>query len=258
MRALVLDCETTGYNPNVNRVIELAITDFNTGETLVHTYFNPEVPIPVDIVALTKITDEMVADAPLFESHAVMIATIIRDSEVVIGYNPMFDRGMISGELRRCGQTTTWPLLICGKRLWDIYEPRDKRDLTNAYRRFVNDAGFDGAHGAMPDTLATAQVVREQLRQFELGDKSWRELDPEQATWWGPSNHVVWRDDVLVLNFGKNKGTPLTAIDRGYWQWIRNQEFPDHVKMVGDYLIDVRKTRPTDEELATWARDRGL
>jgi DNA polymerase III epsilon subunit-like protein len=275
-RAIVLDTETTGFSPHQHRVVEIAVVDFETGDTLLHTYLDPGEAIPEDASAVHGITWDqptykakdgtekpatMVKGQPTFDTVALELATIIQGAEAIIGYNPWFDRGMIAGEYRRLAQSTPgdvptprWPTLICAKRQWDLNEPREQRHLTNAYKRFVDQKGFDGAHGAMADTTATREVLIAQIFTFGLEGKSWEEFDPDQKRWCGPSDHVIVVDGVLVCNFGKYKGRPCHEIDLGYWRWIAGQDFPEHVKTIGDYCVV--KKGPTADELYGFAYGR--
>jgi len=255
MTAIVLDTETTGINPITSRITEIAIVDYDSGEHLLRSCINPECPIPPEITKITGITDETVANAPVFAALAGDIAMIISSAEVLIGQNPWFDQRMLVAEFARDNVIfiETWPMLICTKRIWDIYEPPTQRHLTNAFKRFVDPAGFPGAHGALADTMACRAVLQAQVKTFGLEGKSWDTFDPEQKTWWGPSNHIVWEGGILRINFGKYKGEPCHAVDRGYWRWLTNQEFPEHVLVMADYMTIVASNIITDSELATWA-----
>lgn len=257
--AVVVDTETTGLEPGSARVIEIAMViagDDGTVETLFHSYVNPECPIPEEITKITGITNEMVASAPKFAEIAQDVAHILSRAEAMIGQNPWFDRGMIAAELVRAKVDVRWPVLVCTKRTWDIYEPREQRHLTNAYKRFVDRAGFEGAHGALADATACARVICAQIREFGLQDKEWRDWDPEQKTWWGPSSHILWKDSVLVMNFGKHKDQLVHTVDRGFWRWVQSKDFPEHVKVLADYMTDVAKPDITAEQLASWAYGR--
>lgn len=254
MSAIVLDTETTGVLKS-DRITEIAIVSFETKEVLIHTYVNPEVEIPEMITEITGITNETVKDAPKFRDIADQVSDIIGLSSAMIGHNPWFDQRMIAAEMERCDASTKWPILICTKRMWDIHEPRDKRHLQNAYKRFVHREGFEGAHGAFADTMACLEVFYNQIEEFGLDGKSWDEFDPNQKTWMGPSDHIVWSENMLILNFGKYKGIPCHKIEKGYWNWICNQDFPEHVKTLADYLTVVNKNADADD-LASWAYGR--
>lgn len=256
--AIVLDVETTGLSPREHRITEIAIVDFASGNTLIHTYVNPQVKIPADITRITGISDETVKDAPAFYEIAEPVADFIGLAKALIGHNPWFDRSMLAAEFTRSQTMVRWPTLICTKRLWDLHEPKEQRHLQNAYKRFVDKEGFTGAHGALADTKACHAVAKAQIEYFNLQERSWEEFDPEQTVWYGPSSHVVWRDGILVVNFGKNKDVPCHKVDAGFWRWISKQEFPEHVMVLADYMSAVAKPNITGEELATWAYGRSV
>lgn len=251
MTAIVLDTETTGLEPRTARIVELTIVEYETGDLLFHCRFDPEVPIPPDATAVHGITDEMVVGLPKFREHAATIALILGRADAMIGFNPQYDKGMVGGEFSRLGMSCQLPPAICSKRLWSKHEPRN---LTAAYKRFVDPAGFSGAHGSMADTLATRAVMLAQVREFGLEGKPWSEFGQEMVVWVGPSNHIICDDATLKINFGKHRGVAIQDVDLGYWRWILNQDFPDHVKEIGDYMTIVYKPGvTTPEELYGWA-----
>ena len=66
---IAFDLETTGLNPLNDCITEIAAYRFVNGEPYdqYSTLINPGISIPKNIVEITGITDEMVADAPLIE-----------------------------------------------------------------------------------------------------------------------------------------------------------------------------------------------
>ncbi len=255
MSAIVLDTETTGLSPNTSRITEICIVDWDSGAVLLRTYLDPECPIPEEITKITGITDETVLGAPKFHEIAGDIASMISSADVVIGQNPFFDKGMLMAEFARTDKAVAWPLLVCTKRLWDVYEPREERHLMNAYKRFVDRKGFEGAHGALADTMACRNVLMAQIAEFGLQNIPWDEMDPERKLWWGPSAHVLKKDERLICNFGKNKDKPIAEVDVGFWRWIKERDFPDHVMMVAIKMIDFTESDRANlsERIHTWA-----
>ena len=70
MREIVFDTETTGLDPNTgDRVTELGCVEvidcIPTGKTF-HTYVNPQRSIPKEVIEITGLTAEFLADKPLF------------------------------------------------------------------------------------------------------------------------------------------------------------------------------------------------
>lgn len=95
--ALLLDVETTGLNSARDQIIELGMVKFAylpDGRTtrVLDTFscFNqPSVPIPMEVTALTGITDEMVDGHSLDPNR---VAAFAADAVVVIAHNAAFDR----------------------------------------------------------------------------------------------------------------------------------------------------------------------
>jgi len=100
----VIDVETTGGSPASDRVIEIAVILYD-GERIVETYstlVNPLRGIDPYVTKLTGITQEMVADAPTFESIHQKILDLTHES-IFVAHNVKFDFGMIRQEYRRLG-----------------------------------------------------------------------------------------------------------------------------------------------------------
>jgi DNA polymerase-3 subunit epsilon len=107
MRQIFLDTETTGLSPESgDRVIELGCIEMDgrrlTGRHL-HFYFNPERRNSEDAVKIHGLTDEFLADKPLFASVVDEFIEFVRDAEIII-HNAGFDVGFLNEELRRCGR----------------------------------------------------------------------------------------------------------------------------------------------------------
>ncbi|MAZ72227.1 MAG: DNA polymerase III subunit epsilon [Flavobacteriaceae bacterium] len=106
MREIVFDTETTGLDPNTgDRVTELGCVEvidcIPTGKTF-HAYVNPQRPIPKEVVEITGLTTEFLADKPLFEEIADDFISFVGDS-VMVAHNAPFDRGFINMEMARLG-----------------------------------------------------------------------------------------------------------------------------------------------------------
>ena len=82
------DLETTGTNITTDRIIELAyVKVFPNGKTEEKDiYINPGMPIPPASTAVHHITDEMVADKPLFKDVARNIAKVFEGADIA-GFN---------------------------------------------------------------------------------------------------------------------------------------------------------------------------
>lgn len=100
----VLDVETTGGSPKRERIIEIAIIKTD-GEKVIDTYetlINPEKNIPPFVCQLTGISNQMVEQAPLFESVAEKIDSFTQGCTIV-AHNAHFDYGFLKNEFKYIG-----------------------------------------------------------------------------------------------------------------------------------------------------------
>ncbi len=100
----IIDIETTGSQPSVDRITEIAIFihDGNQVVDQFDTLINPGRPIPYFISQLTGITDEMVRDAPSFHEVAKQIVQIT-EGNVFVAHNVRFDYSFVKKEFADLG-----------------------------------------------------------------------------------------------------------------------------------------------------------
>src|SRR5688572_12339278 len=101
----IVDIETTGGYAANNAITEVAIVLHNGHEIegRYQTLINPLQKIPLYISALTGITHQMVADAPLFEQVAPRIARLL-EGRVFVAHNVNFDYSFLKHHLQMAGQ----------------------------------------------------------------------------------------------------------------------------------------------------------
>jgi DNA polymerase-3 subunit epsilon len=259
-RLVIFDCETTGTDRLQDQVIELCIQRGLADDAPSQTWrIKPTVPIHPGAQAVHGITLAELEGCPSFVEVAEAIAQVFAETDVIVGYNIAFDIDMLQAEYTRIGK----PLLdLNGKkivdafRLWQQCEPRS---LQHAHQRFVGN-GFSAAHSASADVAATGRVLSGMLRAFDLADQDWEAIackcDPQyaaRASWVGPSRHLRWEGDVVVLGFGKHSNAPVHQLaagpDRGFLRWVVERDFPVHVSEVCRAALDL-----PGEEFLAWAR----
>ena len=230
---IVLDTETTGADPEVDRIIQLGYVriaiDGQVEER--ELLFNPDQLIPADSTKIHGITHAMVAGKPQFESMAKELAVTLEGD--VVGYNVKFDVKMLWYEFQRA--KVKWN---CGKLLdpCKIFMSYNARDLTSAVREYL-DEDHAHAHSALPDTRAAGRVLLAQLKRHEDLPSTVDELHhmlfikaPEGYA--DADRKLSLRDGVIGITFGKHKGKSLEDTPRKYLQWILGGDFSKQVKNV--------------------------
>lgn len=167
MREIVLDTETTGLKPeDGHRIIEIGalemVNHVPTGKTF-HIYINPERDIEAGAMAVHGITDERVANEPLFAEVVDDFLEFIGTSPLVI-HNAPFDMGFINAELIKCGRAAlpndrAVDTLVMARRKF----PGGQASLDALCRKFGIDNSHRELHGAMIDTDLLADVYIELL-----------------------------------------------------------------------------------------------
>ena len=102
-RQILLDTETTGLSPKQgHRIIEVGCVEMVnrklTGNTL-HLYINPEREVDAGALRVHGISNEFLADKPVFSEVAMDIWHFIADADLII-HNAPFDLGFLNHEFK--------------------------------------------------------------------------------------------------------------------------------------------------------------
>lgn len=178
LRFAVVDVETTGTAPGrQDRVTEIAIVhvDGHTVSECYESLVNPERAIPPQIVALTRITQEMVRGAPRFPQVAADVVSRLRE-RVFVAHNASFDWRFVSHEVQRAAGVMLTGETLCTVRLARALLPQlPRRSLDAVTHYFGIDIG--ARHRAAGDAMATAHVLVRLLQLAEeRGASTWRGL----------------------------------------------------------------------------------
>lgn len=159
----IVDIETTGGQPKIDRITEIAILIFDgekiTGEF--STLINPERKIPYRITQITGIDDKMVRPAPKFYEVARRIFEMT-ENQIFIAHNVNFDFGFmraefesLGGEFKRKKLCTVQMSrkLLPGKRSYSLGNLCQELGITNEAR-----------HRALGDARATTELFKYLLK----------------------------------------------------------------------------------------------
>jgi len=158
--AVSLDCETTGLDVAIDRVVSAAGIVMHGPRLYRHLAYdrlvNPGAPIPPSSTAIHGITDAMVADAPPVSQVLAELAELVR-GRVIIGHNIAFDLAVLRNEAARHGVAWTDPPALCTALLFSFLYPRH-RDLNMEAVAAMCGAEIEGRHTAFGDCLVTAEI----------------------------------------------------------------------------------------------------
>jgi DNA polymerase-3 subunit epsilon len=228
------DLETTGLNPKVDRIVELALirVDPDGSSTERVRRFHPGVPIPAEAARVHGITDADVAGEPPFAARARSLLELLEPCDLA-GFNVRrFDLPMLLAELQRCGLD----LDVKSRRIIDIqaiFHREEPRDLTAASRFYLGREHAD-AHSALSDIRTSAAVLSAQLDRYQHLPKSLEGLHvycdecvpllTEVDRWF------LKTDGGLVFRRGRHRGRPLLEVaaqERDYLDWMLNADDMD-------------------------------
>ncbi len=164
MRQIVLDTETTGLEPERgHRIIEIGCVELvnrkATGATW-HRYLSPEREIDAAAIEVHGLTNEFLADKPLFGDVVEEFLAFVKDAELVI-HNAPFDVGFINAELARL--TASDPLeslcqILDTLTLARSKHPGQRNSLDALCKRYHVDNSRRELHGALLDAQILAEV----------------------------------------------------------------------------------------------------
>jgi DNA polymerase-3 subunit epsilon len=173
MREIVLDTETTGFDPLTgHRVVEIGcielLNHIPTGNEF-HRYLNPERDMPAEAEAVHGLSSAFLSDKPLFAAVAEDLIAFIGDAPIV-AHNASFDMNFINAELRRIGK-----IALAAERAIDTVTlarrkfPGAQASLDALCRRFQIDTSARGKHGALLDAQLLSKVYLELVGGREPG-----------------------------------------------------------------------------------------
>ena len=224
----VLDIETTGFSPQRDSIIEIAVIrceteDGSTRERALNELVRPAGNIPKRIRELTGITNETVANADTIDRVLSRVAAFVGDAPIV-AHNAHFDRRFLEHNARLMGMTFSGNEWVCTMRM------AQRVPLGGPYRLGALAERLDvpdqGSHRALDDCRATIGVYRA-VHRLLGGSVSLAPLSPpddddavpaEVAHDADLSGQVFvftgFRDEVLAARIGNAGGTVAGGISK--------------------------------------------
>ena len=163
-KVTVIDCETTGLDPQHDRIVSLAVVlvDLRRSERqeakTMEITVNPGVRIPADATEIHGIRDTDVRDLGDFGEMAGQLTDFIADRPLV-GFNVSFDNRFLNTELKRHGfksrhRKRSYGVQRALHEAWG-YRP----SLWNAMERMSLSPFASRVHDPLDDAAATALIA---------------------------------------------------------------------------------------------------
>lgn len=165
VRQIILDTETTGLEPkDGHRIIEIGCVELvnrRLTKRNFHVYINPEREVDAEAVNVHGLSNDFLADKPVFADIAAEFLAFIKGAELVI-HNAAFDVGFINHEFALLGEDwgkvadhcTVLDTLMLARQM----HPGQKNSLDALCRRYEIDNSHRELHGALLDAEILADV----------------------------------------------------------------------------------------------------
>ena len=165
MRQIVLDTETTGLETSQDhRIIEIGCVEMINSKLTgrhYHQYINPQRNVDEGAMEVHGITDQFLADKPLFEAIAKDFLTFVDGADLII-HNAPFDLGFINHEIAKLPNSVEAIEQSC--KIIDTLalarqkHPGQKNNLDALCKRYGVDNSQRDLHGALLDAEILADV----------------------------------------------------------------------------------------------------
>lgn len=215
------DCETTGLEPNNDRVIEIAVSKFTFTEILetYETLIDPERPIPQNTIDIHHITNEMVQGKPKAAEVLPKVLKLI-GNHIIVGHGIQLDVNFINEECKRsripCNLEKNQ--FLDTLRMARLYGESPVNSLQRLRQHF--NIAEEGAHRAMSDVIVNIEVFKYLAEGFKTTQDLLKRLEKPIS--------------LKAMPLGKYKGRPFSDIPLEYLQWAAHKDFDQ------DLLFSIR------------------
>ncbi len=207
-----LDCESTGLDPNEDRIIEIAAARFTFDKILqqFESLINPEREIPSSSQEIHNISQEMVEGKPKIGAILPDLLNMI-DGHILVGHGIGFDIALIAAEAKRNNLQTNIAKapFIDTLRLARLYGESPINSLDKLRQHFNIEP--QGAHRAMSDVIVNIEVFKFLTKSFKTTDAIFKTLQKPIK--------------LRAMPLGKHKGRKFDEIPLEYLLWAERKDF---------------------------------
>jgi len=209
-RPIYYDTETTGLNPQNDRIIEIAAFDPVKNRTF-DELVNPNMSIPKESTNICNITDDMVKDAPTFDIIGKNFIEFCGEDTILIAHNnDSFDKFFLQFEFERSNlKMPSWPFIDSLK--WARKYRPDLPKHALQYLREMYNIEANEAHRALNDVIILQKVFEKMIDDLDI--ETVLKLLYQQKS-----------DFIEYMPFGKHQGKKLEEVPKSYIRWLQESQ----------------------------------
>ncbi len=216
-----VDCESTGLEPEKDRIIEVAVATFTFDRILqqFETLVDPECDIPEASQDIHKISKEMLQGKPKIAEVLLQVLKMI-EGHVIVGHGINFDIALIAAEAKRAGLPNhiREQAHIDTLRMARLYGESPVNSLQRLREHFNIEP--TGAHRAMSDVITNIEVFKYLSKPYKTTEQILQVLQKPIK--------------MRAMPLGKHKGRKFDEIPVEYLQWAEKKDFDQ------DLLFSIR------------------
>jgi DNA polymerase-3 subunit epsilon len=166
-RAIFFDFETTGTNPEYDRIIEVAAFDPERNRHF-EALVNPKRTIPNDVIAVHKITNEMVEQAEPFEIVGKKLLEFCEGDVAMVAHNgDAFDVPFLKAECKRVALAFPHHVLFIDTLKWARIFRSDLPRHSLQFLRQSYGIQENKAHRALNDVMILHEVYKHMVDDLD-------------------------------------------------------------------------------------------
>lgn len=161
-RYIAFDIETTGLDPENDRIVELGAVVFDNGVPTVsfQSFVNPGISISPEVSALNHITNEMLQKAPAekdaYPTFLGFLGDAVTGKTVICGHVTAFDLSFLCKALERLGLSANFRFVDTRQLATQISE-LEHHSLAAVAKYF--EVAPENAHHANEDALTSGRIL---------------------------------------------------------------------------------------------------
>ncbi|MDA2989817.1 MAG: exonuclease domain-containing protein [Actinomycetota bacterium] len=190
---IAFDTETTGTNPDTDRIVPAAIVRYINGQPVEDREWLLKIDIPISQAStdVHGITNERSQSEGIEQLQALTeIHHYLTQAKLpIVAFNATFDIAMLNANLARHGMTpiVDTPIIcpyVLDKQFNKYVRGRNQRRLLPTIQRYGLDLDEDSWHGATADAAITGQLFLAQIGNYDaLRSYTPHDLSSDIATW---------------------------------------------------------------------------